>query len=305
MLRGVIPALPTFFKADYSYDAATMRRQIDRLIAFNVHGLFLLSGVGEFLHLKTSERQAIAADVIGHVAGRAPVIVGAGSSSTLEAVELAQHAAGAGAAAVAILTPTAWHLEEEQLIGHYANVANAVDIPLLIYNLPRLSGINIRTEVVVRLMAEQDNIVGLIDVTDSLSQIRQRVAKIKEVQPDSVLLGGRGEQLLDLLLLGGQGAVSGTANLTPRPAVRLFEAFEQQDHAAMLHYQQLLLRMAGIEGLRGAPPSVLKEAMLALGLIETATARPPSFPLNAEARAQVRQFVDSLRALLADEPGAL
>ena len=66
-----------------------------------------------------------------------------------------------------------------------------------------------------------------------------------------------------------------------------------------------VLRMAGIEGLRGAPPSVLKEAMLALGLIETATARPPSFPLNAEARAQTRHFVETLRALLADEPGAL
>ena len=95
MLSGVIPALPTFFKADYSYDAATMRRHIDRLIAYNVHGLFLLGGVGEFLHLKTSERRAIAVDVIGHVAGRTPVIVGAGSSSTLEAVELTQHAAGA------------------------------------------------------------------------------------------------------------------------------------------------------------------------------------------------------------------
>lgn len=305
MPQGVIPALPTFFKADYSYDPAAMHRHIDRLIAEGVHGLFVLGGVGEFLYLKTRERRDVAADVIKHVAGRVPVIVGTGSSSTLETVELTQHAAGAGAAAVAVVMPTAWHLDEEQLIGHYASIANAVDIPLLIYNLPRMSGLNIRTETVVRLMAEQDNITGLIDVTDSLSQLRQRASQMQEIRPESVLIGGRGEQLLDLLLLGAQGVVSGTANLTPRPAVRLFDAFQRQDHAAMLRYQQLLLRMAGMEMLRGAPPAVLKEALLALGLIESATCRPPAFPLNAEGRAAVRRFVDGLRALLADEPGAL
>lgn len=305
MLQGVVPALPTFFKADYSYDAATMHQHIDRLIGHGVHGLFLLSGVGEFLHLKTRERRDLAADVIAHVAGRVPVIVGTGSSSTLEAVELTQHAAGAGANAVAVLTPTAWHLEEEQLIGHYADIANAVDIPLFLYNLPRMTGVNIRTEVVMRLMAEQDNITGLIDVTDSLSQLRLRIARLREVQPESVLIGGRSEQMLDLLLLGGQGVVSGTANLTPLPAARLYAAFQQQDPAGMLHYQQLLLRMAGIEGLRGAPPSVLKEAMRALKLVESATSRPPAYPLNTEARTLVHEFAATLRALLADEPGAL
>lgn len=305
MLRGVTPALPTLFKSDYAYDAAVMRRHIDRLISYGVHGLFVLGGVGEFLQLKTRERRDIAADVISHVAGRVPVIVGTGSANTLEAVELTQHAAGAGATAVAVLTPTAWHLEEEQLIGHFADIANAAAIPLFIYNLPRMTGVNIRTEAVVRLMAEQDNIVGLIDVTDSLSQLRQRIIRIKEVQPDSVLIAGRGEQLLDVLLLGGQGGVSGTANLSPLPATRLYAAFEQGNAAQMLHYQQLLLRMAGIESLRGGAPAVLKEAMKVLGLVETSTARPPAYPLNAEARAQVKEFIEALRALLADEPGAL
>jgi dihydrodipicolinate synthase/N-acetylneuraminate lyase len=305
MLTGVIPALPTFFKNDYSYDPATMHGHIDWLLASGVHGLFILSGVGEFLHLKTGERRDIAADVIKHVAGRVPVLVGTGSSSTLEAVELTQHAAGAGATAVAVLTPTAWHLEEDQLMGHYANVANAIDVPLLIYNLPGMTGVNIRTDVVVRLMAEQDNIKGLIDVTDSVSQIRQRVDRLKEVQPDSILLGGRAEHLLDLLLLGGAGVTSGTANLSARPSVALFDAFQRHDWEAIVHEQGLLLRMAGLDSIRGAPSSILKEAMVALGLIESATSRPPAFPLNVEGRKQVRQFVDDLRALLADEPGAL
>lgn len=305
MLTGVIPALPTFFIPDYSYDAETMRRHVDRLLAKGVQGIFILSGVGEFLHLKTGERREIAADIVKHVAGRAPVIVGTGSSSTLEAVELTRHAAGVGATAVGVLTPTAWHLEEDQLIGHYASVANAVEMPLLIYNLPRLTGVNIRTDIVVRLMAENENIKGLIDVTDSLSQIRQRVNRLKEVQPESVVLGGRAEQLLDLLLIKGDGVISGTVNLSPRPAVALFDAFRRHDYEAVLHEQELLLRMAGLEGIKGAPSSVLKEAMLALGLIESATSRPPAFPLNVEGRKQIRQFVDDLRVLLADEPGAL
>jgi 2-dehydro-3-deoxy-D-pentonate aldolase len=305
MLRGVISALPTFFKHDYSYDEAAMRRHIDWLLSRGVHGLFVLSGVGEFLHLKTRDRRDIAADVVRHVGGRVPVIVNTGSSNTLEAVELTQHAAGAGASAVAVLTPTAWHLDEDQLIGHYASVANAVELPLLIYNLPRLSGVNIRTEAAIRLMAEQENIVGMIDVTDSLSQIRQRVQRLKEVRPDGVLLGGRAEQLLDLLLLSGDGVVSGLVNLSPRPAVALYEAVATKDWAMIVHDQELLLRMAGLEALPGAPSSVLKEAMVALGLIESATSRPPAFPLTAEARQHVRQYVDDLRALLRDEPGAL
>ena len=305
MLTGVIPALPTFFKGDYSYDPDAMHRHIDRLLAQGVHGLFILGGVGEFLHLKTGERRDIAADVIKYAAGRAPVIVGTGSSSTLEAEELTRHAAGAGASAVAVLTPTAWHLEEDQLIDHYASVANAVEVPLIIYNLPRMTGVNIRTDVVVRLMAENENVQGLIDVTDSLTQIRQRVNRLKEVQPDSILVGGRAEHLLDLLLLGGDGVISGTANLSARPAVALFDAFRRRDCDMMVHEQEVLLRLAGLEGIKGAPPSVLKEAMLALGLIESATSRPPAFPLNVEGRKQVRQFVDDLRALLANEPGAL
>jgi 4-hydroxy-tetrahydrodipicolinate synthase len=304
MLAGVIPALPTLFRGDYSYDSAAMRRHVDRLLADGVHGLFILGGVGEFLHLKTGERRDVAADVLKYVAGRVPVIVGTGSSSTLEAVELTQHAAGAGATAAAVLTPSAWHLEEDQLVGHYASVANAVDLPLLIYNLPSMTGINIRTDIVVRLMVEFDNIRGLIDVTDSLRQIRQRVNRLKAVQADSILLGGHEEHLLDLLLLRGDGVVTGTGNLTPRPAVALFDAIQRQDHAMAMRQQELLLRMAGLEGVRGSPASVLKEAMHALGLIETATARPPAFPLTGESRKAMRQYVDDLRTLLAAEAGA-
>jgi 4-hydroxy-tetrahydrodipicolinate synthase len=305
MLRGVIPALPTFFKGDYSYDAATMHGHIDRLLASGVHGLFLLSGVGEFLHLKTRDRRDITADVLKHVAGRVPVLVGTGSASTLEAIELTQHAAGVGATAAAVLTPTAWHLEEDQLLGHYASIANAVELPLLVYNLPRMSGINIRTDLVERLMAEQENIRGLIDVTDSLSQIRLRVSQLKAARPDGLLLSGRAEQLLDLLLLNGDGVISGLVNLSAGPAVNLVGAFEQQDYAAMVRYQRMLLDMAGLEGLPGAPAAILKEAMQMVGLIGSATARPPAFPLNAEARKRLRLFVDDLKALLADEPGAL
>ena len=298
MFAGVIPAVPTIFKGDYSYDSAAMRHHIDRLLASGVHGLLILSGVGEFLHLKTGERREIAADVIKHVAGRVPVIVGTGSSNTLEASELTQHAAGAGAAAAAVLTPTAWHLEEEQLVGHYASVANAVDLPVLLYNLPRMTGLNIRTDIVVRLMAENDNIIGLIDVTDSLGQLRQRIQRIKEIQPEGVLLGGRAEHLLDILLLGGEGVISGTANLSAQPAVTLYNSFRRDDYATVLEEQGILLRMAALESIRGSPSSVLKETMATLGLIQSATSRPPDFPLNAESRKQVRQFVEDLKVML-------
>lgn len=289
MFRGIYPPTVTFFKDDGSLDTETNRTHIDFLIDSGVHGLYVLGTTGEFMHMNLKEREQHAAEVVQHVRGRVPVIMGTGTPSTRETIRLSRHAQGVGADAVAVITPYFWTLSEREVIGHLSSVANAVDIPVIVYNFPAYSNYDISSETLASLVREHGNIAGVKDSLDSLEHLRRRVDVVKAINPEFSVLTGSDGYLLTLLELGGDGSVPATANIAPRRHVEIFEAFEADDYERALSLLRGLHELLDIYRVTGSFHSVMKEAMAMAGVAPPSSARQPALPLTAESRARLRE----------------
>jgi 4-hydroxy-tetrahydrodipicolinate synthase len=303
MFAGSYPPIVTHFNADASVDTQANHRHIDFLINQGVHGIFALGTTGEFMHLTLSEREELAQDTIQHVDGRVPVIVGTGSTSTFQTVRLSRHAASAGASAVAIITPYYLQLSDREIIAHYSAVANAVDIPVLIYNFPALTGTNVSTEVVCELVAENPNIAGVKDSVGSIDLLWERIARVKAIKPDFAVLTGSDNYLFPLLAMGGDGAVPATANFAPDAVVAVYEYFQSGDLAVAAQAWRHVLRAHDIFRIPGSVPALTKAAMVLLDLAVSATSRPPVLALTPEAGDRLKRMLQEA-GLLRGEPGS-
>lgn len=301
---GIIPPTVTLFHDDMSIDWEGTLRHLDWLLAAGVHGLFILGTTGEFTQFSVTERKEYAQKVIEHVRGRAPVIVGTGGVNTRETIELTRHAKGVGADAAAVVTPYYQRLDEAQLLAHFGAVANAVDLPILVYNIPQFTGTAVSTPLLAQLAAENDNIVGVKDSVDSAVLFRQRIQTVKRARPDFAVLSGIGENLLTVLMLGGDGAVVGEANVAPAPYVRCVESFRSGDYEGMRRAFLEMMRVAAVMQVPGFFQATIKEAMRALGQTERTTVRLPGTPLAPEARAQVRRHLEAIGMIPPEPPPA-
>lgn len=289
MYRGVITPAVTLFKDDGAVDLERNRRFQDFLIEHGVDGLFVLGTTGEFMHMNLREREQFAQATVEHVAGRLPVIVGAGSTSTAETIRLSRHAQAVGADAVAIITPYFWALSEREVVGHLSAVAIAIDIPLFVYNYPAYSGHNISDETLVALLREHPNIVGVIDAIDSLEHLRRRVHAVKSVSPDFRVLAGSDPHLLTILQIGGDGTVPATSNFAPDRHTAVFRAYSRGEYEQAIHLLPDLFACTNVYRVQGSFHSVTKEAMTMVGVCQANAPRPPALPLAAEARARLRE----------------
>ncbi|MEI2617131.1 MAG: dihydrodipicolinate synthase family protein [Thermomicrobiales bacterium] len=297
MFRGIYPPTVTFFKDDGSLDSGTNRTHIDFLIDSGVHGLYVLGTTGEFMHMTLKEREQHAVEVVQHVRGRVPVILGTGTPSTRETVRLSRHAQGIGADAIAIITPYFWTLSEREVIAHLSSVANAVDIPVIVYNFPAYSNYNIASETLAELVKEHGNIAGVKDSLDSLEHLRRRIDVVKAINPEFSVLTGSDGYLLALLEMGGDGSVPATANFSPDRHVRVFEAFKAGDYKAALDQLPALLGLLDVYQVNGSFHTVIKDAMAMAGVAPISSARQPALPLTAESRARLREILATLNLL--------
>ncbi len=300
MFSGIYPPIVTLFHPDGSVDSEANHRHIDFLIDRGVDGIFALGTTGEFMHLTLSEREEFAQDVIRYVDGRVPVLVGTGSTSTFQAVRLSRHAAGAGASAVMVIAPYCLDLSDQEIIAHYSAIANAVDIPVFIYNFPRLTGGNVSTEVVRELVSEHSNITGIKDSVDSIDLLWERIAAIKAIRPDFAVLAGNDSHLFSLLAMGGDGAIPASANFAPDAAVATYEHFQDGDLAAARKAWLQILKANDIFRIPGSIPALTKEAMGLLGLTDSIASRPPAMALTPAGRDRVKRVLQGAGLLTGD-----
>jgi len=260
---------------------------VERLIEAGVDGISALGSTGEFSHLSGDERRRFAEELVDTVHGRVPLVIGVGASGTREAVELARHAEDAGADGVLCVSPFYWKVGEEALYRHFAAVAQAVDIPVLIYNFPMLTGVELSPGLVARIAVECPNTVGLKDTVAEYSHTVNVLREIRPVRPGFSVLAGFEDQILPALLAGADGAISGLANVAPELFVGLLRAFERDDliTAAELHRRVLSLMALG----EHSDPSIgaIKLAMNKLGVPISPTVRSPALPTAPEAKEAV------------------
>ena len=234
MFKGSMPALVTPFAADGSLDEAAFRAFVEWQIAEGSHGLVPVGTTGESPTLTHAEHKHIVELCVEVSAGRVPVIAGAGSNNTAEAIDLAQFAEKAGADGLLVVTPYYNKPSQKGLYAHFSAIAKAVSLPIFIYNIPPRSVIDMTVETMARLAADHSNIVGVKDVTAKLDRVSvQRML----CGQDFIQLSGEDATALGFNAHGGSGCISVTANVAPRLAADFQNACQdgRWDEALKLH----------------------------------------------------------------------
>lgn len=287
MFRGSITALITPFKGG-AVDEAALRKLVDWQISEGSHGLVPVGTTGESPTLSHQEHERVVELVVEAAAKRVPIIAGAGSNATAEAIAFTEHAAKAGADGVLHVTPYYNKPTQEGLFAHFEAISQASDVPIILYNIPGRSIVDMSVETMGRL-AKLDNIVGVKDATADLARVAQQEAACGD---DFVQLSGEDATAVDFNRQGGQGCISVCSNVTPALCAAMQEAALTGDFETA---EQILKRLMPLmEALFcETSPSPVKYAMARLGLCDEEI-RLPLLPASVEARAKVDAAMDDL-----------
>ena len=284
MLKGAITAIVTPFK-NGQIDEEAYRALIERQIREGIHGLVPCGTTGESPTLSHAEHKRVVSICIDQVKKRVPVVAGAGSNSTAESLELTKHVQDAGADYALIITPYYNKPTQEGLYQHYKTIASQTRIPIVVYNVPGRTSLNLLPETMARL-SELPNIVGLKDATGDLKQ----GAKTLELCGDKItVLSGDDFTVLPLLAIGGQGVISVVSNVAPADMAEMCNAFFQGSLAAArkLHFKMWPLMEAMFYETNPAPA---KTALKMMGQI-TGEVRQPLCPLSQANETRLRQVM--------------
>jgi 4-hydroxy-tetrahydrodipicolinate synthase len=287
-IHGIIAYPITPFGRDGGVDTATLSALLEKLIGAGVHAIAPLGSTGEAAYLTEYEFDGVVDTTVNTVGHRVPVIVGASDLTTANTIRRARYAQHAGADAVMILPVSYWKLSTREIAQHYATVAAALDIPIMAYNNPATSGIDMSPELLVQMFTEIDNLTMVKESTGDLD----RMLRIKELTGNTLpFYNGSNPLILDALTAGASGWCTAAPNLRPQPCLDLYAATQAGDYdAAKAIYEDLspLLRFIVAGGL----PTTVKAGLNLLGT-HVGDPRPPLLPLDEAG-------IDEMRSLLID-----
>jgi len=280
MFKGSIPALITPMR-DGAIDEEAFRALVDWQIRQGSNGLVPVGTTGESPTLSHDEHKRVVELCVDAAAGRVPVIAGAGSNNTIEAIDFTRHAASVGAAAVLIVTPYYNKPTQEGLYQHYKALNDCADIPIIIYNIPGRSVVDMSVETMARLF-ELKNIIGVKDATADMSRVsKQR----KAMGPEFIQLSGEDATALGFNAHGGVGCISVTANVAPALCAEFQAHCLEGNFAAALTIQDRLMPLHEALFVETSPAPV-KYAASALGLCSDEV-RLPMVPVSEATRKRV------------------
>ena len=276
MIEGSIVAIVTPFS-----DGAIDYEKLEELIEFHIesgtHGIVPVGTTGESPTLSHAEHEEVIKFTVEAIRGRIPVIAGTGSNSTMEAIMLTKFAEQAGADAALVVTPYYNKPTQEGIYRHFRTLADRTSLPLILYNVPGRTVVNIEPETVERLFCECENIIGIKEASGSLEQASRILFLCGE---ELILLSGDDAVNYPLLTIGGKGFISVTANIAPADVSEMYNSFARRDigKAKELHYRLLpLSRALFVE----SNPIPVKAALAMMGKISPEI-RPPLYELSGK-----------------------
>ena len=286
---GVIVPMVTPFNRDegQTINYAAADQLVDKLVDGGVSGIFIFGSNGEFHAVSFEEKVAFAKHVIDYVNHRVPVYVGTGSCSTAEAIALSQEAERLGADALSVINPYFMKISNDEIYQYFADVAGSVKIPVMMYNIPKSTGMNLPAEVVARV-AEIDNVRGIKDSSGDMDNLKGYLEAAEGNGMD--VLVGSDSKIKAAVELGASAAIAGTSNLITEQVVSLFDAAAAHDEAKAAELQ------ADLEALRdvlhlGTVPTMIKRAIELSG-IPVGPARFPAGESTPEKDVKVREMLD-------------
>lgn len=220
-IKGIISAMVTPLDGEEKLNEKELKRQVDRQVEAGVAAVFCLGTNGEFYAFSEDEKKRVIDATVKAAAGRVPVFAGTGCITTRETIALTDYAAKAGAFAVSVISPYFAGIDQKGLYRHFITVAEHSQIPIILYNIPARTGVNIDYRTVVRLQ-EHPNIVG---IKDSSGNFLNTLRYIEETNEDFTVLCGNDALILWTLAAGGDGGISGLTNILPETMVGIYQNF--------------------------------------------------------------------------------
>lgn len=236
IFTGSAVALITPFK-NGAVDYTAMTRLIELQIASGTDAIVALGTTGEAATLMQDEREEVIRFVVERVSNRIPVIVGTGSNNTEDAISNSRFAEAVGADGLLIVTPFYNKTTQEGLLAHYSSIAEQVRLPIIIYNVPSRTGLNIKPDTVSKLVRSCENIVGIKEASGDISQI----TKLAAICPECDIYSGNDDQVVPILSIGGKGVISTIANIHPEAMHMMCKAYADGDVQEARRLQLALL----------------------------------------------------------------
>jgi 4-hydroxy-tetrahydrodipicolinate synthase len=288
---GVGTALVTPFRKDGSIDDAAMRRLVRRQLDAGIHFLSPCGTTGEAPTLSHAEKIRVVELVVEENAGRVPVLAGAGGYDTRDTIALIRDMEKAGADGILSVTPYYNKPTQEGLYQHYKALAESTPLPIVVYNVPGRTGVNVDVATIVRL-ADIVNIVGVKEASGNVVQMCEMYAAVPD---DFILLSGDDPLTVAAMAIGGRGVISVASNGAPAEMVQIVEMAEKGDYASARRLHTWLLPFCLVNFVESNPIPV-KAAMAAMGLLEEHY-RLPLVPPSAAARDKIMRVLQSLKML--------
>ncbi|WP_324735862.1 4-hydroxy-tetrahydrodipicolinate synthase [Thermococcus sp. SY098] len=284
LIEGIYVPHVTPFNDDEEINEEALRDLIHYFENARVSGFVTLGSNGEFPYLNFEEKMRVLKIVCEET--NLPVIAGVTENSTRETIKLAKEAWNLGVDALLIAPPYYFKPNEKELFAHYSAIAQSVEAPILIYNVPKFTGINIPIQVIEHLVEEYSNIIGIKDSSGSIGRIGELIRRLGE---DMSILAGTADLIYPALALGAHGAVIAVANVAPRLCVELYTAFLEKKYDRAKRLQLMINYLNEVLVKRYNQISAIKEAMNMLGL-NVGYPRMPSLMLDEEAVREI-EFV--------------
>ncbi|MDO5661123.1 MAG: 4-hydroxy-tetrahydrodipicolinate synthase [Brachybacterium sp.] len=288
-LHGVLTALATPFDADDRVDVPTLRSVVDRSIDGGVHGVVVGGSTGEFATMEDHERQGMVEEVTAHVSGRVPVIAQTGAVTTARAIRQSRAAQEAGADVLMLVTPYYEALSLEETVTYIRTVAEAVDLPIMLYNIPDATGVNLDPATIVSLADEFEHIRYVKDSSADWSQALQLIHHHGDRIGTFI---GWDVHLYSALVEGAAGVMAGAANVVPTEIVAVHDAIRAGDLSGALELWNRLYPVIDAMISTQFIPAV--KAGLGLQGLPVGDPRAPMAPLSSEATEQLREALKRL-----------
>lgn len=289
--RGIIPAMVTPFNKGGRVNEVVLRELVNYLIEAGVHGLFPVGSQGEFYALERQEKKKVIETVVDEADKKVPVYAGTGAITTRDSILLTKIAEDIGVDAVSIITPFFISPTRDELYEHYLSVARSTNLPILLYNNPGKTGVNLSADLVERL-SRIDNIVGIKDSSGDLTLTSEYITRTEE---NFSVLSGRDTLIFGTLLYGGKGAIAATANVAPKLVVEIYEAFIKGD-IELAKKAQLRLAPLRMAFRLGSFPVVIKDA-LKLIRIDAGSTREPIGSISDDKKEVLKKILSDLGLL--------
>lgn len=293
---GSIPAIVTPFKKDGSLDLVALDKLVDFQLRGGVDAIVVAGSTGEAATLDEEEYATVIKVVVKKVAGKVPVIAGAGSNDTKKAINFSQIAKSAGVDGLLHVTPYYNKPTPNGLVLHFKEIAKAVDLPIIIYNVPGRTGSNVLPATIVRVAREVPTVVAVKEASGSLNQMMEIINEVAKNGPkDFIVLAGDDAIALPLIALGGKGCISVVCNEVPKLFSDMihFALKDNLKEAIKLHYK--LLPLMNINFVESNPIPV-KSALSMMGIIEESL-RLPLTVLEDKNRPLIKKVLEDLKLI--------